>query len=375
MNTFLSSEQSQYQASCQAFVQEKLCQAGILKDLETNKEKQKEVLSLIAQSGLIGASLPHEYGGQGKTFLHACILAEELGTKDAGLSLVLANHLSACHLIWRYGTDEQKSRYLPLLSRGESYATIAFGEEQAGSDFSLIKTTAESNKLNGKKAWVVNGDMAYVALVLSRSSSNDQNQIWIVDLTSKNGVTVVKDRQKLGLKSASTVDIEFSSYAVDEKAALCQSTTVNEAIEYALSLSKVLLSAGALGICEQAIKYSVSRANEREQFGQTIGKFQAIQWKLADMSTETSAAKLLTYRAAWSKDEDPDDFLKFAAMCKLFAARVARLYSGEAAQIYGTLGISEEEPMEKLYRDAKVIEVLEGTQEIQKNIVASQVGA
>lgn len=374
MNTFLSSEQSQYQSSCQAFVQEKLCQSGILNDLETNKEKQKEALTLIAQSGLIGASLPHEYGGQGKTFIHAAILAEELGMHDAGLSLVLANHLSACHLIWRYGTDEQKSRYLPLLSRGESYATIAFGEEQAGSDFSMIKSTAESNKLNGKKAWVVNGDMAHVALVLTRT--NEQNQIWITDLTSKKGVSVVKDRQKLGLKSASTTDIEFSSYALDEKAALCQSQdSVAEAIEYALSLSKVLLAAGALGICQQAIQYSVSRANQREQFGQAIGKFQAIQWKLADMSTETSAAKLLTYRAAWSKDEAPDEFLKFAAMCKLFAARVARLYSGEAAQIYGTLGISEEEPMEKLYRDAKVIEVLEGTSEIQKNIVASQVGA
>lgn len=374
MNTFLSSEQSQYQSSCQAFVQEKLCQSGILSDLETNKEKQKEALSLIAQSGLIGASLPHEYGGQGKTFIHAAILAEELGMHDAGLSLVLANHLSACHLIWRYGTDEQKSRYLPLLSRGESYATIAFGEEQAGSDFSMIKSTVESNKLNGKKAWVVNGDMAHVALVLTRT--NEQNQIWITDLTSKNGVSVVKDRQKLGLKSASTTDIEFSNYALDEKAALCESQdSVGEAIEYALSLSKVLLAAGALGICQQAIQYSVSRANQREQFGQTIGKFQAIQWKLADMSTETSAAKLLTYRAAWSKDEAPDEFLKFAAMCKLFAAHVARLYSGEAAQIYGTLGISEEEPMEKLYRDAKVIEVMEGTSEIQKNIVASQVGA
>lgn len=373
MNTFLSSEQVQYQSSCKAFVDEKLCSAAILKDLETSKEKQKEALSLIAQSGLIGTSLPHEYGGGGKTFVYAAILAEQLGMKDAGLSLVLANHLSACHLISRYGTDEQKSRFLPLLSRGESFATLAFGEEQAGSDFSLVQTTAESLKLNGKKAWVVNGDLAHVALVLTRTS--EKNQIWIVDLTSKSGVSVVKDRKKLGLKSASTTDIEFSSYVLDDKSALCQSENADDAIDYALSLSKVLLAAGALGICEQAIKYSVQRANEREQFGQTIGKFQAIQWKLADMSTETSAARLLTYRAAWSKDEAQVEFLKFAAMCKLFAARVARLYSGEAAQIYGTLGISEEEPMEKLYRDSKVIEVLEGTQEIQKNIVASHVGA
>lgn len=373
MNTFLSSEQVQYQSSCKAFVDEKLCLAGILKDLETSKEKQKEALSLIAQSGLIGTSLPHEYGGGGKSFVYAAILAEQLGMKDAGLSLVLANHLSACHLIWRYGTDEQKSRFLPLLSRGESFATLAFGEEQAGSDFSLVQTTAESHKLNGKKAWVVNGDLAHVALVLTRT--NGKNQIWIVDLTSKSGVSVLKDRKKLGLKSASTTDIEFSSYVLDDKSALCQSEDADDAIDYALSLSKVLLAAGALGICEQAIKYSVQRANEREQFGQAIGKFQAIQWKLADMSTETSAARLLTYRAAWSKDEAQEEFLKFAAMCKLFAARVARLYSGEAAQIYGTLGISEEEPMEKLYRDSKVIEVLEGTQEIQKNIVASHVGA
>lgn len=372
MNTFLSSEQSQFQASCAQFLEEKL--SSLIMDLETHKDKQAEALAMIAQSGFLGTGLPHEYGGGGKSFVYSAIFAEELGKKDAGLALVFANHMSACQLISKFGSDEQKSRYLPLLSRGESYATLALGEEQAGSDFSMVKTSAENLKLNGKKSWVVNGENAQVALVLSRS--NEGGELWIVDLTSKDSVKIEKDRQKLGLKSACTNDIEFNSYPLDEKSRLCQSATqVEEALEYALSISKVLLAAGALGICEQAIKHSVKRANSREQFGQAIGKFQAIQWKLADMSTDTSAARLLIYRAAWSKDEAEQQFTKYAAMCKLFAARAARLHSSEAAQIYGTFGISTDEPLEKLYRDAKVIEVLEGTQEIQKNIVASKVGA
>lgn len=371
MNTFLSAEQNQFQASCASFLEEKL---SFTQDLETDKNKQNEALTLIAQSGFWGAGLPHEYGGGGNSFVHSALFAEELGKKDAGLALVFANHISACQLILKYGSDEQKSRYLPLLSRGESYATVALGEEQAGSDFSMVKTTAKDAKLNGKKSWVVNGEFAHVALVLSVTEG--EKQLWIVDLTSKSSVKIDKNRQKLGLKSASTNDIEFANHPLDEKSRLCQSSaSTEEALEYALSISKVLLAAGALGICEQAIKHSVARANSREQFGQSIGKFQAIQWKLADMSTDTSAARMLIYRAAWSKDEATDEFVKFAAMCKLFAARAARLHSGEAAQIYGTFGISTDEPLEKLYRDAKVIEVLEGTQEIQKNIVASKVGA
>ncbi len=375
MNTFLNSEQIEFQASCNAFLEEKL--SGLLKDLESSKEKQKEALSFIAQSGFLGTCLPKEYGGASREFVYAAIFAEALGRKDAGLALVFANHMSACQLISSYGSDEQKSRFLPLLSRGESFATVAFGEEGAGSDFSLVQTKVDSMKLSGKKSWVVNGAFAHLAIVLSRT--DNENQLWIIDLTnsSSNEIKILADRQKLGLKSANTNDIEFNSYPLDDdKSRLCQNAQqADEALEYALSVSKVLLAAGALGLCESAINYSVSRANSREQFGQTIGKFQAIQWKLADMSTEAAASRLLIYRAAWSKDGEPEQFNKYAAMCKLFAARAARVHSGEAAQIYGTFGISLDEPIEKLYRDAKVIEVLEGTQEIQKNIVASQVGA
>lgn len=384
MNTFLSSEQAALQASCREFVKELL--EPISGELEQRKHCTKELLQKFGQKGYLGLSVAKEYDGQGSSFLDFSLLVEAVSEVDAGLALSIAAHTAAMELVANFGTDTQKSRYLPLLARGECLGTVALTEEKAGSDYLALEAKvtagAEGFSISGKKTWVINGDTADLALVVARAGDAGRLSIWLVDLAKRSDVKVDANRSKLGLKSASTNDIEFVNTAVAKDAFLGPSAPeeasddkqVESQIKFALDVSKVLVAAAALGLLDSALDASVQRARTREQFGANIGKFQAIQWKLADMSAESSGARLLTYRAAWAKDNSKEQFSRFAAMCKLFAARAARVHSAEAVQIFGAAGVSEDEPVEKLYRDAKVLEICEGTSEIQKNIIAAEVG-
>lgn len=384
MNTFLSSEQTALQTSCREFVKELL--EPISGELDQRKHSAKDVLQKFGQKGYLGLSVSKEYDGQGSSFLDFALFVEAVGEIDAGLALSIAAHTAAAELIAGFGTDTQKSRYLPLLARGECLGTVALSEENAGSDYLALETKITAGgdgfSINGKKTWVINGDIADLALVVGRVGDAGKLSICLVDMARKTDIKVSPNRSKLGLKSASTNDIEFVNTAVGKDSFLGQTAPeeasddkqVEGQIAFAGNVSKVLVSAAALGLLDSALDSSVGRARTREQFGSNIGKFQAIQWKLADMSAETSGARLLTYRAAWSKDNSPAELPRFAAMCKLFAARAARVHSAEAVQIFGAAGVSEEEPVEKLYRDAKVLEICEGTSEIQKNIIAREVG-
>lgn len=384
MNTFLSCEQAALQASCREFVKELL--EPISGELEQRKQSAKDVLQKFGQKGYLGLSVSKEYDGQGSSFLDFALFVEAVAEIDAGLALSIAAHTAAAELIAKFGSDTQKARYLPLLARGECLGTVALTEEKAGSDYLALETKitagGEGFSINGKKTWVINGDIADLFLVVGRSGESGKLSIWLVDMAKKADIKIGANRSKLGLKSASTNDIEFVNTAVAGDAVLGQSVAgeassdaqVEGQIAYALNVSKVLVSAAALGLLDSALDSSVVRARTREQFGSNIGKFQAIQWKLADMSAESAGARLLTYRAAWSKDNSPEQLSRFAAMCKLFAARAARVHSAEAVQIFGAAGVSEDEPVEKLYRDAKVLEICEGTSEIQKNIIAREVG-
>ncbi len=381
MNTFLSSEQQALQAHYRAFVKEHI--APHAKLLDSGSHSTRDIIANLGQQGYLGMSVPKEYGGQALPFLNFILLVETVSEVDPGLALAIAGHAQVVELLSKWGTDNQKSRYLPLLARGECLATMALTEESAGSDFSAVKSVvegaAEKLSLSGKKSWVVNGPFANLALVLARfkDNANDQGRLslWLVDLESNSALTVGPNQGKLGLRSAITTPIEFKDLSLNQEALLGEKRFDNDekvldAIRHAQAVSKVIMAASAVGLLEHAVDESVARARTREQFGSTIGKFQAIQWKLADMSVDSAAARLMTYRAAWSKDENPDQFPKYAAMCKLYAARGARLHSAEAVQIFGVLGLSDDEPVEKLYRDAKALEIVEGTSEIQKNIIA-----
>ncbi|CAN5399594.1 acyl-CoA dehydrogenase [soil metagenome] len=387
MNTFLSSGQLALQEQYLKFVAEQI--APLAMPLDTEQVSSKEALSLLAKGGYLGLTVPREYGGQGLGALELTLFAEALATASAGLSLALASHYSVIELINKFGSDTQKSRYLSQMASGDLIGAQAFCEEMAGSDFKAVQTTAKGDsasgwQLNGEKTWVVNGQLAGLIAVLAKVKSSSDSApaadselaIFLVDGSPSTSIEVGANRAKFGLRSASTCDLTFREYKAtsEHKLASATSAELEKQVNAVLDLSKTVVAAAAVGIAEEALKFSAEHARTREQFGQPISKFQGIQWKLADHSVESQAARLLTYRAAWSHDEEPADFRKFAAMAKLFATKVARVHSGEAVQIFGMLGASPDSPVERLYRDGKLTEVFEGTSELQKVVLKEELG-
>lgn len=387
MNTFLSSEQDALLSRYRAFVQEHVL--PVADALDEGSYNVRELFAALGQEGFLGAAVAKEYGGQDGPFLNFVLLTEAIAEVEPGLALSLAAHAQVMELVSKFGTDKQKSRYLPLLARGECIGAFALSEENAGSDYGAIETKAEAKNgkisISGGKTWVVNGSLANLLLIAAKLEKGEDKRlsIWLADVESKGGIKVGANRKKLGLRSAVTNDVAFDGLELDADSYLgstdpstySNDKAVDEAIQQAFDVSKTVVSAAAIGLLEHALSSSVDRAKNRQQWGANIGRLQAIQWKLADMSTESAAARLLTYRAGWSKDGAPEEFRKFASMCKFFAARAARIHSSEAVQIFGALGLSDDEPIEKMYRDSKTMEIAEGTSEIQKNMIAQQVGA
>ncbi len=386
VNTFLSSDQEALLSRYRAFVQEHVL--PVADALDEGNYNVRELFAALGQEGHLGAAVSKEYGGQGAPFLNFVLLTETIAEVEPGLALSLAAHAQVMELVSKFGTDKQKSRYLPLLARGECIGAFALNEENAGSDYSALQTTAKAKDgkiaISGSKTWVVNGSVANLLLIVAKVEKGDDKRlsIWLTDFENNSAIKVGANRKKLGLRSAATNDIVFNELLLEsdsylgstDPATAADDRAIDEAIQHAFDISKVTVASAAIGLLGHAVNSSVERARTREQFGGNIGKLQAIQWKLADMSTESAAARLLTYRAGWAKDGAPEEFRKFAAMCKFFAARAARIHSSETVQIFGALGLSDDEPIEKMYRDAKAMEIAEGTSEIQKNVVAQQVG-
>jgi alkylation response protein AidB-like acyl-CoA dehydrogenase len=371
VNTFLSSSQEALKEQYLAFAQEQVLPN--VNELEEQTLNLKEFLQKFGQQGYLGITVPKEYGGAGGNFINLVLFVEAITQYDAGLGLTLASHYGVLELINKYGTDVQKSRYLPLLARGECIGALAINEQQAGTDFLAVTTSSSSdNLLTGHKTWVVNGSLAGLFAVLTRDQ-NGSLTIRLLDPPADKTISVGPDKRKLGLRSAYTNDVTFENYQLGKDSLIAGGKT-EEAIEFAMNVAKVIAGSAALGVVESALIHSAEHARNREQFGQKISQFQGIQWKLADMSAEAAAARLLTYRAAWSKDEKPADFARDAAMSKLFASKVARVHSAEAVQVLGSLGIMSDTPTERAYRDSKVLEIAEGTSEAQKLSLVKELG-
>lgn len=368
MNTHLSSEQAAVKEKYLAFAREHV--APQVKGLESHSVCLKEFIQQLAQNGYLGISSPKEYGGQGQSFLFSALFAEAVGMYEAGLGLTLANHYALIEVIKKYGTDTQKSRYLPLLSRGEALGTLAFSEEQAGTDYTAVGTLLSKDGdafvLNGKKAWVVNGQLAGLALVLCKNveGESDQLAVCVVDCTD-NEKQCSANIGRMGLKSAYVNHVEFKSRKLSSDSRI-SGVKAEKIAAYAMDVAKVILAASAVGLTFGAMERALEHARNREQFGTKISQFQGIQWKLADMGTEAEGARLQVYRAAWSLDSEPEKLSTYAPMCKWYAAKVARQHTGEALQVMGASGLLEEEPLEKFYRDAKAMEICLGTSEGQK---------
>ncbi|HEV8459499.1 MAG TPA: acyl-CoA dehydrogenase family protein, partial [Gaiellaceae bacterium] len=337
-----------------------------------------ELFGELAELGLMGVCIPEAYGGAGADFLSYILVLEELSRADAGVGVTVAVHTSATTLpILVFGTDEQKARFVPPLARGEVIGAFALTEPEAGSDAGSLRTRAEPSgdgwTITGGKQWITNGRFAGTFLLFARTDETTTGargvSAFVLDAEH---VRVTRDEEKLGLNSSATNDIVVEGAHVERDRLLHEENKGFTVAMATLDGGRIGIAAQALGIAQAAYDVARAYALERRAFGKRIGDFQAIQWKLADMSTQIDAARLLVYRAAWRKQQDLPH-TEEGAKAKLFASEMARRQTAEAIQILGGYGYTKEFPVERYYRDAKITEIYEGTSEIQRLVIARSI--
>jgi alkylation response protein AidB-like acyl-CoA dehydrogenase len=338
----------------------------------------RELFVKLAELGLMGTCVPEEYGGAGADFLSYILVLEELSRGDAGVGVTVAVHTSAATLpILSYGTDEQKARFVPPLARGEHLGAFALTEAEAGSDAGALRTKAEPRvdgwTITGAKQWITNGRHAGTFLLFARTDQETAGARGVsAFLLDAEHVRITRDEEKLGLNSSVTNDIVIEGANVGRDRLLHEENRGFRVAMGTLDGGRIGIAAQALGIAQAGYDVARAYAAERRAFGQRIADFQAIQYKLADMSMEIDAARLLVYRAAWLKQEGRKH-TEEGAKAKLFASEMARRQTAEAIQILGGYGYTKEFPVERYYRDAKITEIYEGTSEIQRLVIARSI--
>jgi alkylation response protein AidB-like acyl-CoA dehydrogenase len=368
----LTAEQREIQSLARAFAEAEI--APNASDWDRAHEFPRELLAKLAELGLLGVCVPEEYGGAGADFLSYILVLEELSRGDAGVGVTVSVHTSACTLpILQFGSDEQRSRFVPALARGELIGCFALTEAEAGSDAGSLITSAERAEggwnVRGAKQWITNAALGGTMLLFARTDPETKTargvSAFIVDTGD---VTITRIEEKLGLNSSITCDISIDAFVEDDRLI----GELNHGFRIAMATldgGRIGIAAQAVGIAQAAYDVALRYAKERKAFGQRIAEFQAIQHKLANMSMEIDAARLLVYRAAWLKDRGLPH-TEAGAKAKLFASEMARRQTAEAIQVLGGYGYTKEFPVERYYRDAKITEIYEGTSEIQRLVIA-----
>ncbi len=374
MDFQLSEDQKMFQAMVREFA------TGVIKPLaakiDDDGECPQEILRKMAELGLFGVTISEEYGGSGGDYLSMALAAEEICRVSASVGTIFLASLSlACYPIYKFGSEEQKRKYVVPLAKGEKLACFALTEPGAGSDAGALETTAalqgDNYVLNGTKIFITNGLEAEIAVVFAtvdKALGHRGITAFIVEKGTP-GFTVGKKERKLGIRGSSTTELVFDNCHVPASNQLGEKGRGLRIALEAIDSSRVTVAAQAVGIAQAAFDAALEYARTRQQFGQPIINFQAIQWMLADMATQIDAARLLTYRAAWLKDHNLP-FMKEASMAKLFAAETARMVTNNALQIHGGYGYCKDYPVERYLRDAKITEIYEGTSEMQRMTIA-----
>ena len=338
----------------------------------------RSVFSTLGELGLMGVCVPEELGGAGADFLSYILVLEELSRADAGVGVTVAVHTSAVTLpIIAFGTPAQRDRFVPELAAGLVLGAFALTESGSGSDAGSLRSAATRDgdgwTITGSKQWITNGSHAGTFLVFARTDATVDGPRGVsAFLVDGADIEVTREEEKLGLNSSSTADIRISEAFVGTDRMLHEENRGFAVAMATLDGGRIGIAAQAVGIAQAAYDVARRYAQERHQFGSRIADFQAIQFKLADMSTEIDAARLLTHRAAWLKQQGLPHTLA-GAQAKLFASSVARRHTGEAIQILGGYGYTKEFPVERYYRDAKITEIYEGTSEIQRIVIARHI--
>ncbi|MDS9472303.1 acyl-CoA dehydrogenase [Sporosarcina pasteurii] len=335
-----------------------------------------DILKKMGELGLMGMTVPEAYGGANMDFLSYILAIEELSKVSAVMGVILSVHTSvAINPIMQFGNEEQKNRYLPKMASGEYLGAFCLTESTSGSDAGSLRTRAvkedDAYILNGSKMFITNGGEADVYIVFASTDSAKKTYgitAFIVDKDTP-GLIIGKDEQKMGLHGSRTVELAFENMRVPAENRLGEEGEGFKIAMANLDVGRIGIAAQALGIAGASLEAATAYAKEREQFGKPISAQQGIGFKLADMATGVEAAKLLVYRAALLKEEGKPCGQQ-ASMAKLFASKTAVDNSIEAIQVFGGYGYTEDYPVERYFRDAKVTEIYEGTSEIQRIVIS-----
>lgn len=337
----------------------------------------KELIQKLGENGFLGSYVPEEYGGAGMDYLSYSMIVEEISRNCGSTGVLVSAHTSLC--VWpilEFGNEEQKKKYLPKLASGEHIGCFCLSEPNAGTDAGSLTTFAvdkgDHYEITGVKNFITNGKEADIAVVFAKTEKTDNYKgisAFIVE-TKSEGFSIIKEEEKLGIKGSSTCQIAFDKVKVPKENLLGEEKKGFKVAMATLDGGRIGIAAQALGIAEGAFRYCRNYATQRIQFGKPISSLQAIQFKIADMSTKIAASRLLIYRASALKDKGLP-FSKESAQAKLFAAESAMWVTTNAIQVLGGNGYTKEYPVERFFRDAKITEIYEGTSEIQRVVIAT----
>jgi alkylation response protein AidB-like acyl-CoA dehydrogenase len=378
MDYQLSDEQKQIKEEVRRFAENEI--APVAQEYDVDEKFPHEVLETAAEMGLTGANIPMEYGGAGYNALETALIVEEMFAVDPGIALSITATTFGSDAIMEFGTEEQKEQYLEPVATGEAIMGAAISEPDTGSDVSSVSTTAEKDGdewvLNGNKMWITNGSVGDFFVVMCKTDPDAEGRYngfsQIVVESDREGFTAEKITGKLGIRASDTAELIFDDLRVPEENLVGTRGMGFLQLMQFFDVTRTMVAAQGVGIAKGACDRALEYAKEREQFGKPIGDFQAIQHKLADIHTRTEAARQLTYKSAWSVDNSEDQLTTLASMAKEYASRVAVDAANECVQIHGGSGFVNDFDAERLYRDAKITQIYEGTTEIQKNIIARE---
>jgi alkylation response protein AidB-like acyl-CoA dehydrogenase len=375
MNFDLSEEQEMVRNSVREFAVNEI--APVAREYDEAEKFPRPQLDGLAELGLLGMIIPEEYGGAGFDSVSYALALEEIAKADSSVAVIVSvTNSVCCYPILSFGTEEQKRKYLVPLAKGEMLGAFCLSEPQAGSDATNQKTKAIENgefyTLNGTKSWVTNGGEAGVYLVMAVTGETNGRKEISAFLIEENtpGLSVSSIEHKMGQRASQTCEMSLVDVKVPKANVLGK---VGEGMKVAFSSldnGRIGIAALSVGIAQAALDEAKNYAKDRTAFGQPISEFQAIQHKLAEMATDVEAARLLTLRAAAMKDANHKQTGTFASMAKLFASETANRVCAEAVQIHGGNGFSRHYAVEKLYRDARITTIYEGTSEIQRIVIS-----
>ncbi|QAU11924.1 acyl-CoA dehydrogenase [Halorubrum sp. BOL3-1] len=390
----LTDEQKQLREEVRKFADEEIRPVATEYDVE--ESYPHEVMDKAADMGLLAPHVPVKYGGIDYSSLENAILTEELFAADPGIGLCISSAGFGAEALMEFGTEEQKERVLPEVTAGDAVMGSAISEPQAGSDVTSVATRAEKREaqsasersgsaaekdgdewvINGSKMWITNGTVADYFVVVCETDPDIEDRYsgysQILVEGDRDGLTRDKITGKLGIRASDTAELRFDDVRVPEENLIGQRGMGFLQLMQFFDETRTAVAAQGVGIARGAAERALEYAEEREQFDRPISEFQAIKHKLAEMHTNTEAARWLTYRSAWAVDNESGDLTALASMAKEFASRVAVDVADEAVQVHGGAGFVNDHDVERLYRDAKITQIYEGTTEIQKNIVARE---